>query len=374
MTRRPSQLWKASSPCCRASCCLCMYAIRILFLRTSAYSLWQSPAPKPAHFLASRLLFLLTIKGGETNRSLIEECAILDALYDVRIRVSDEHSSDASAFQIIYKASTNASPADAEALMALSEQLKLLYNLAVFYPRLMAIDPRTPAPFDYVSLPASDSRYSPSIDKSSVSSSLGRGLKNIFSKSPSSSPSLGSGRSSRPTSPAPSMARRGSFQVQRHTLAALAPPLIDFILNLPAAYNQPYPKAPLNHALYALSELPFTSEWAAGSAILGDYPCLPTTSTATANELDSLPPLLAKLLCLLDSAMEYTFPDNVEPDDSSNRQRLTKPSGQAQELRTETDIDSELAPILLLIRKCIVGDESGRSRRSTRSRLLSDSM
>ena len=281
---------------------------------------------------------------------------------------------DIGTLQIIYKASTNATPTDSESLMALSEQLKLLYNLAIFYPRLLAIDPKIPAPFDYISLPASDSRYSPSIDKSSVSSSLGRGLKNIFSKSPASSPSLSSGRNSRPTSPAPGMTRRGSFQVQRHTLAAIAPPLIDFILNLPATYNQPYPKAPLNHALYALSELPFSSKWAAGSAILSDYPSLPSTSTAASNDLDSLPPLTAKLLCLLDSAMEYTFPDAIDPDDAANRTRLTKPSGQAQELRTETDIDSELAPILLLIRKCIVGDETGRSRRSTRSRLLSDSM
>lgn len=260
----------------------------------------------------------------------------------------------------------NASNLDSESIMALADQLKLLYNLALFYPRILAIDPKENMPIDYTSIQSTPdlSRLAPS-EKGSVSSSLGRGLKHIFSKSPSGS----SGSSSRPTSPAPSVSRSECSTSQRKALPTLAIPLIDLILSLPnGQFEHPYPSPPLTHALHALSELPSTSEWSKGSSSISN---LPSTSTASASNLDTLPLLLGRLLQLLNQSMQYTFPEKVDPDDSANRSRLLADS---KGVRNEAEVDSELAPLLLMIRKAVIGDESGRSRRGLRERLLSSSM
>ena len=195
---------------------------------------------------------------------------------------------------------------------------------------------------------------------SSASSALGRGLKGLFS---SKSMSRGSSSNS-----------RGSRSRSQRSLENLSAPIIQLILNFPLPPPEtPAPVPPLSQALYALSELPCTAEWFLGtpSQTIIPLPDLPSTATIASeadDKLDRLPPLVAQLLAILDASLKACFPGDVEPDDDQNRKRLDRllPPG--------SDLDSELTPIFLLLRKCVIGDEQGRTGRGLRTRLLSDSM
>jgi hypothetical protein len=53
----------------------------------------QDPAPVPIQFLASRILFLITAFGGETNRVLVDELGVGEVLAKVSARVPNNNLS-----------------------------------------------------------------------------------------------------------------------------------------------------------------------------------------------------------------------------------------------------------------------------------------
>jgi hypothetical protein len=306
-------------------------------------------------FVASRVAFLLTVKGSEINRTLIERHDVLSHLYDLFSAYTPD---------INIQLSTDQS-------MALSEHLKLVYNLAIFYPRLQAIDPKA-ASSPTTSTSSSGTAHSASETGNTrtqtlgqtTSAMLGRGIRSVLAK-------VSSPNSNRPASPRSDQSR--TLTTIKY-LDQLAPCILQIVLSLPFQASSPIPQPPLSHALHALSELACTQEWFEPfdsihqSIVLNDL-ALPTTATGISLVDESLPPLVCRLLILLDSCLGVCFPRAVKPDDDANLKRLAQLTGSPP-----TTLDSELAPLLLLVRKCVVGDESGRSGSGLRARLLSDTM
>lgn len=247
--------------------------------------------------------------------------------------------------------------------MALSELLKMLYNLAVFYPRIKTLDPKadvdssaeeTVSPSSSASSPETEA-----LPATSKSTALGRGLRSMWSRT---------GTRSRPTSPSSSP----KSPVPKG-LDHLASALVRLIVLLPHQSDQPLSGSPLGGALLSLGELPASSCWFTDRNVPAHaqiaQSTLPSTSTQPDVEsIGTLPPLPAKLVSVLDNSLEYCFPGDVEGDDAANRKRLDR-AGRAVE-----DLDAELAPLLLIIRKCVVSDEQGAVGATLRARLLSNNM
>lgn len=274
--------------------------------------------------------------------------------------------------------------------MALSEILKFLYNLVIFFPRLQALDPKSESDAQETHEPLARSTSSSGASSSpdppasgnsgsgdsptaSLSSSpkssataLGRGIRNIMSLSSSSS------KGSRPGSPVASAGSKRAAAAPKN-LDYLSPLLIQFLLLLPYDPFQPFSGSPLGGALLCLGELPCAKAWFAEHQVRDfarvSESQLPSTSATTQQEApETLSALPAKLLSILNSSTAYCFPGNVDPDDAGNRDRLEYLG------RSLVDLDAELAPLLLLLRKCVVGDDQGQTQSVLKARLLSKDM
>lgn len=250
----------------------------------------------------------------------------------------------------------------------------MLYNLTIFYPRLQTLDPKPPgaaaaaapsteaeSPTASTSSPGSpNSTTSNGSNSNKPSSALGRGIRSVLSRS------TGSASKSRPSSPKSLLTPRG--------LDYLTSVLVRLVLLLSHASNAPLSGSPLGSAVLCLGELPAAPAWFADTPPVPAYAAvdqskLPSTSTTPESDvLGSLPPLAAKLLHVLDATTRHCFPGTVEPDEAKNRARLER------EGRDVVDLDAELAPLLLIMRKCVIGDERGSVGATLRGRLLSNRM
>jgi hypothetical protein len=271
---------------------------------------------------------------------------------------------------------------------ALGEHLKLLFNIAVFYPRLLVIDPHGGGPNHTPSLPSSPAlstsssprlEGSPRVGRSGAPadnlervSSLGRrgagAIRGLFGRSKSSSngssrpgsPEIG-GPPSGKTSPKPDVPT-GQGALLGRGFDALVASLIALVVSLPS--TGPLPGPPLNHAIHALSEFPLSDAWTAlvpsARPLPRPLPCASSADPSTA-QAPALPPLPARLLSILDSATLYYCPN--DPDGADVIAKLDPDA--------DFDVDAGLATILLLLRKMIVGEKSdGGLCKAFRDRLL----
>lgn len=90
---------------------------------------------------------------------------------------------------------------------------------------------------------------------------------------------------------------------------------------------------------------------------------LPSTSTTRAPP--SLPPLVARLLTLLDGCAAYYMPGTTGPDDDAAREAA---------LAAPSVLDESLQVLILLLTKCAVEDPTGDIRRGLKECLLADDM
>lgn len=257
--------------------------------------------------------------------------------------------------------------------MAVAEVLKMLYNITIFYPRLQTMDPKPTSgesstspsskpPSPTTTLPV---RSGPTeTETSSPSSALGRGIRSVLKQTSPSNASSGSS-GAHPSSPSKLDAPK--------RLEQLDSVLVGLVILLPFRPQAPLSGSPLGGALLCLGELSATPVWFQDRAVPPqaqiNQSSLPTTSTTPESDVvGTLPPLVAKLIQVLDRTTAYCFPGDLEPDDAANRAKLER------EGRSVVDLDAELAPLLLIIRKCVISDERGQVGATLRGRLLSTRM
>ncbi|KAJ7087367.1 guanine nucleotide exchange factor [Mycena belliarum] len=89
-------------------------------------------------------------------------------------------------------------------------------------------------------------------------------------------------------------------------------------------------------------------------------PIPPGGSGAGSARRKTPPETLLRAHALLETAFAYYFPDNVDPDDPSVRERAAASSGPP--IAGSDTLDDELAPLLVLITRLILADESSRTR------------
>lgn len=260
--------------------------------------------------------------------------------------------------------------------MALSEHLKLLYNLAIFYPRLQAIDPKSDATSPkgsqqthanpkspHNSPPLRSHPLSPSTSSSGSSNKIARGIKNVRSMLPS----------GRPGSPLPGSKRNSP----ERSLDSLAPQLVQLIIAWPINADTLSPLPPLSHALHCLSVLATGPDWyepypLASQKAFSDFLERPNAaSNVTKQSTSALPPLVAKIYVSLDRHLAYSFPSADDPDAATTRTRIDQLAGESDYASL---LDSALAPLILLLRKCIIGDMEKNSGDIIRELVLGDHM
>ena len=341
----------------------------------------KPPAPPPAHFLASRLLFLMTVGGGDVTRTLVDELHAADRLAEA-LRLELDQLSD---------------PTNFDAQASLAEHLKFLHNLVVFYARLAALSPagsstssRRPSSVS-TPLQPQDSTTSPTLDSTphSPASTVRKSIKGLFARASSTTtPTLSTNAMVRkgsrasavaqfvPTSPpTPSPGAAPNFETSARTAAAFdscLPVLVTLALILPAT-PPAIVSAPLSHALHALVELPVTSLWFMASppipttASMASFSLLPPTAGGGPTSASpSLAPLPHRVLALLDAGTA-TFAAS-DPDDAN----LVRLRAQHEHAPGGDDPDAALAGLLLLLRKIVIHD--AEAARAIKSKLLPDDM
>lgn len=145
--------------------------------------------------------------------------------------------------------------------------------------------------------------------------------------------------------------------------------LVQLALCLPYGTGPDYgPFGVHKHVINALINFNFTTYSNTVYAPLSPFlacpiPALPTTSPTRPEP--SLPPLVARLLTLLDGCLAYYIPGRSGPDDEDAREASLSAPGV---------LDESLQVLVLLLTKCAIEDVTGDTKRGIKLCLLADDM
>ena len=369
----------------------------------------QDPTPPAGQFLGARLLFLLTVPGGEMNRVLVDEHRYSDALVESlnSFPLGPPPSSSKS------KSDQSVPVATAEQLAALLEHLRVVFNLAMFYPQLVAVaaveerqqqrererrasedaTARAASPALGVSSTMARSKSddaasirsatgligrNASVDRdraatssgailASSASSVHRKVKGLFSRSPRLGVDSPDGS---PNSPRRRRWRSNDGDAVPETglSSRLAPAVVRVLLGLPAQADGT-PTLQLSAAINALLQLPSTANVFLASPSSFIHPLPPLPSAGLKSTPSPLPPLPARLLALLDAITRVSCALPGEPTVSPDDPRLVRKRGQ-----DESGIDASIVAICALLCEMIHNEPGDLVERGLRSRLLADDM
>lgn len=294
-------------------------------------------------FLATRVVFLLTYEGLETVRSLVED-----------YRIGDKIVSAIQSYPLA-TARSSRSEATTEQSETLGEHLKLFYNLALLYPRYLAIaatetrEGSSPEPPERRGLGSGDSP------------SAMRRAKDLFKRSPrlGSDGFTSSKRRERQNSV--------TAAIPEHISPHAVPALVRLALSLPCEDNG-IPTPRLMTTVHTLILMPFTRDWTPTTQpSFQPEPALPSTAVNTTPS--PLPLLAARVLSWLDASTRIfcslPLDPTASPDDDAVVDRRDG---------LDDDIDANLSSMLLLLRKMVVSEDDGAIAKGLRTRLLADDM
>ncbi|KAG6841342.1 hypothetical protein C0991_012167 [Blastosporella zonata] len=291
-------------------------------------------------FVLSRILFLTTVPGPSFIKNLVEEkyhgytaIEIIGAKLDL--------------LTVGILAGTKM------AREAMSDTLKFAFNILLYYPKMVRSDPQTPEANNSDETPVLGDFWNSKLD-----SLLAPALR-AFTSLPPSSPNPITAPLTHvihtlitiPVSPelrpiwfgtnVVASSRSSTTNTPKHLSRSQTPPVAASISDSRSDSPVPAAVAPKPSTLdRALSVI------AAGRRSLSRSPPSITTNATY---------VLQRAYDLLDTAFAHFFPDSIEVDDASVRERCKKES-------PDNSLDDLLSPLVILLSRICVGDEASRVR------------